>query len=184
MIGIASRNLQMVHPLKAGLVRNFSTKGIDLKATRFEDIKHIVSGSEDFVVRQVRPLKRNASDKSEKDKVLRKLDKHFISVFSKPIIQPSQETTIWLDTQFQGFSFSDLVEKNMISKGSLGDSLKRISKTASTPNSEVTEKMAAEPVTKVTSRYKSDMVQHTLFRPAFTASRLLKYELVALQKEK
>ena len=129
-------------------------------------------------------LKHFTSNKSEKDKIMKRLDVHFIRVFSQPLIHPSQETLLWLDTQFQGFSFSDLVEKNMIQRGTLEASLNRISETSSNANSDVTKKMSQEPVTKVTSQYKNDMVKYALFRQAFTSSRLLKYELVELQKEK
>lgn len=56
MLGIASRNIPVLQPLKIGFARGLSTKSFDLSATRFEDIKHIVSRPEDFVIRQAKPF--------------------------------------------------------------------------------------------------------------------------------
>jgi hypothetical protein len=123
-------------------------------------------------------LQEKCSNESEKNKVEEAINTLARDVFSSQIINPSPELVTWLDEQFQGFSFKDLVRK-YINKGKTAkETLEIISTNASKDNPLVSTKMALAPRTKVTKAYETDMMAHALFRPAFLAGSILKHEVI------
>lgn len=124
----------------------------------------------------------NAND--EEISILRsQLKRKFDRLFSNPLNTKSNDVLNWIDCQFQGLPFQDLIEKYMEQGLIFSDSLKRVSDSASKDNPTATKNMANQKPTHVTEKYKRDMVESDLFKPAFTSSSVLRYKVVDLQKE-
>ena len=103
------------------------------------------------------------ADESDKPLLTAQLRRRFDHLFSGALNTDSKAVSSWVDDQFQGLSFQDLVEKYMTQNLTLSNSLNKISKNASTDNPHATKEMANQVPTKVTSQYKKDMMRHTLW---------------------
>jgi len=171
------------------LIRNIVRVGATQQNAKLAARQSLISAMATFSEEYSKPLSElgflpllqtKHRTESERDQIEEDIHTLARDVFSSQIINPSPELVTWLDDQFQGFSFKDLVKKYMNQGKTIQKTLEIISKNASKDNPSVTTKMAIAPRTKVTKAYESAMISYTLFRPAFFEGSILKHDVVHL----
>ena len=112
----------------------------------------------------------------------RLLKKKFGTLFSSSLSDKGSLVHRWIEDQFSGLTFADLVEKYMNQQKSFEDALRIVATKSTKPNQTVSQQMANERATRVTEAYKNDRMQFDLYKPAFLSPEFLRYELVEMIK--
>jgi hypothetical protein len=118
-------------------------------------------------------LARNSKQHSAQDEL------EFRSTFKTSLgsykLQPKSSVKAWMNNNFLGLSYLDLIEKNMSRGLNFQHSMEEIAKSASKPNKKVNDSLARAAPTKVPPNYVNQIGKIPLFGLAFDPEVGVKY---------